>query len=319
MSSTSRRAVILGGTGAIGGATAQRLAERGWSVDVTGRDSSGMPAELVELGVRFHAVDRTDTAGVSRLIGDGADLLVDLVAYTGVDVEALMPAMRNTTSIVIASSRAVYTDPAGNHINGDTPPRFPIPIPESNSTLAPADDGTVPFSREDYAPCKASVERAALKSGLAVTIIRPSKVHGRWARNARTQSIVEQMLSGVKKIELANRGESVDHLTAAANAAALIETVADSPGTRILNIADPDALTATDIVAAIGDALGWTGNLVGLEPGVLGGKHPWNATYPIILDTRAATRLGYTAVAPGRALIAEEALWVASQFGQVLR
>lgn len=33
------RAVILGGTGAIGGAVAARLAAAGWAVDVTGRDA----------------------------------------------------------------------------------------------------------------------------------------------------------------------------------------------------------------------------------------------------------------------------------------
>lgn len=48
MSSTSRRSLILGGTGAMGGAAAKRLAERGWSVEVRGRESSGMPAGLIE-------------------------------------------------------------------------------------------------------------------------------------------------------------------------------------------------------------------------------------------------------------------------------
>lgn len=271
-----------------------------------------MPTELTERGVRFHAVDRRDTVAFSRLIGEGADLLVDLVAYSGADVEALLPAMRDAASIVIASSRAVYIDPAGHHINGDIPPQFPVPIPESNATLPPAREGTDPFTREGYAPSKVSVERTALDSGLPVTIIRPSKVHGRWARNARTRSIVEQMLSETKVIELANRGESIDHLTAASNAAALIEAVADSPGARILNIADPDPLTATEIVTAIGSALRWQGRTVGREPGLPGGEHPWNAVFPIVLDMRAATRLGYTAVAPGRELIAAEATWVAA-------
>jgi hypothetical protein len=71
MSSTSRRALILGGTGAMGGAAAKRLAERGWSVEVRGRESSGMPAGLIERGVRFHAVNRSDTVAISRLIGGG--------------------------------------------------------------------------------------------------------------------------------------------------------------------------------------------------------------------------------------------------------
>ena len=77
-SSSVRRAVILGGTGAIGGATAERLARDGWSVDVTGRDPRLMPAALQDLGVRFRALDRSDASGIERLIGDGVHLLVEI-------------------------------------------------------------------------------------------------------------------------------------------------------------------------------------------------------------------------------------------------
>ncbi|CCE74387.1 NAD-dependent epimerase/dehydratase family protein [Clavibacter nebraskensis] len=290
-SSSSRRALVLGGTGAIGGATAERLARDGWSVDVTGRDPLAMPAALADLGVRFHAVDRSDARAIERLADDGVDLLVDLVAFTAADVEALLPAMRVSGSVVVASSRAVYVDDAGRHVNGDEPPHFPVPIPEENPTLAPAADDTDPFTREGYAPSKAAVERAAVDSGLPVTVIRPSKVHGRWARNARTRAIVERMLAGAETIELADRGASVDHLTAAANAAALIAHAADVPGTRILNAADPDPLTAADVVAVIADELGWRGRIVPL-------------------DTRASLALGYAPVGPGAELLRAEVAWI---------
>lgn len=311
MSSSSRRAVILGGTGAIGGAAAERLADRGWSVDVTGRDSTGMPEELSSCGVRFHAVERGDTAAVERLVGDGADLLVDLIAYSAYDITELLPVMRNVGSVVVASSRAVYVDSQGRHINGDEPPEFPIPIPEDWPTLPPADADSNPFTREGYAPGKVAVERAASESGLPVTVIRPSKVHGRWARNARTRRIVERMLAGAPTIKLA-RGGAIDHLTAAANAAALIEVLADRPGARILNIADPDPLTATQIVEAIARSVGWEGRIIGLEPDDPGGEHPWNAAHPIVLDLTAATELGYRPVGAGSELIGDEVTWVAA-------
>ncbi|GAB3391219.1 hypothetical protein GCM10027568_16460 [Humibacter soli] len=304
--------MILGGTGAIGGATAERLADRGWNVDVTARDSAGMPEELSSRGVRFHAVERGDTAAVERLVGDGVDLLVDLIAYSAPDVTELLPVMRGVESVVVVSSRAVYVDSQGRHINGDEPPEFPVPIPEDWPTLAPADPDSNPFTREGYAPGKVAVERASLDSGLPVTVIRPSKVHGRWARNARTRVIVERMLADAPTIELANRGDAIDHLTAAANTAALIEVVADRPGARILNIADPDPLTATQIVEAIARPIGWDGRIVGLEPDAPGGEHPWNAAHPIVLDLTAATDLGYRPVGTGSELIAEEATWVAS-------
>lgn len=311
MSTTARRAIILGSTGAIGGATAQRLAEHGWSVEVTGRDKDGLPQELTDAGVRFHAIDRADTPALSRLIGDGADLVVDLLAFTGADIDALLPALANSSCVVVASSRAVYVDSEGRHINGDAPPRFRVPIAETTETVAPAVEGTDPFTRSGYAPSKVAVELAAAKSGLPITILRPSKVHGRWARNARTRSTVERMLAGADVIEVADRGESVDHLTAALNTAALIETVADDPGARILNTADPDLLRASEIIRAIGRTLGWHGRIIELEPDVSGGDHPWRSDHPVVLDTSAAEKLGYRPVGTARELLAAEVEWIA--------
>jgi len=310
VSSSTKRAVILGGTGAIGGATAQRLASEDWSVDVTGRDPNRMPDELARFGVRFHTTDRSDGSALSQLIGDGCDLLVDLIAYSAEDVAVALPAYRDSRSVVVISSRAVYVDELGRHINGDEPPQFSIPLPESNPTLAPAAPGTSPFSREGYAPSKVAVEQAALDSGLPVSIIRPSKVHGRWARNARTSTIVRRMRENDRDLHL-RRGGAMDHLTAAANTAALIGAVAEAPAARILNSADPDPLTAVEIVEAIADAISWRGRVIPVgedEPGL---DLPWAAAHPIVLDTTESLGLGYRPVGAGRALLAAEARWVA--------
>ena len=309
------RAVILGGTGAIGGATAARLAASGWAVEVTGRDPASMPPELIAAGVQFHSIERSDARAIGHLVGDGVELLVDLLAYRAADVRALLPVMRSVASSVLISSRAVYVDPVGRHINSDEPPTFPVPINEDTPTLPPAADDVDPFSRDGYAPSKVAVERAALDSGAPVTVIRPSKVHGRWARNPRTRSFVKSMVRGDRMIELAARGASIDHLTAAANTAALIDTVAALPGQRILNSADPDTPTAEQIVQAIGTRLGWNGTLDLLdgEADPHNGRHPWLTAYPIVLDTRASVRLGYVPGGNGLDLLAEEVDWVAAQ------
>jgi hypothetical protein len=52
------------------------------------------------------------------------------------------------------------------------------------------------------------------------------------------------MLRGEPTLELADP-DAVDHLSAAANAAALIETLAAHPGPRILKAADPSRLRQT--------------------------------------------------------------------------
>lgn len=138
------RAVILGGTGAIGGATAERLSLDGWTVDVTGRDAAAMPDELRSAGVRFPPLARDQVAGIGRLVGDDTDLLVDLVAYAARDARALLPVMGSVGQTVVISTRAVYVDADGRHINGDEPPRFPVPLPEDNPTLPPAGDDVDP-------------------------------------------------------------------------------------------------------------------------------------------------------------------------------
>jgi nucleoside-diphosphate-sugar epimerase len=89
----------------------------------------------------------------------------------------------------------------------------------------------------------------------------------------------------------------VDHTTAAANIAALVEVVAAQPGTRILNCADPDAPTALEISRAVAAHLGhqWEEVLID-DPEPTVGRHPWDVAHPIVLDTTASTRLGYRPV-----------------------
>ncbi|WP_243697032.1 NAD-dependent epimerase/dehydratase family protein [Labedella endophytica] len=306
------KAVILGGTGAIGAATALRLLGAGWSVDVTGRDPSAMPPELVNVGGRFHPIDRSDASAVGGLAADDTDLLVDLLAFSGPDVRALLPVMGAVGRTVLMSGRAVYTDPFGRHINSDEAPVFPVPIPEDNPTLDPAADDIDPFTREGYAPGKVAVEREALASGLEVTIIRPSKVHGPFARNARTRSVVERMTSGAAVIDIADGGRSIDHLTAAANAAALVETAAAGGLPGVVNGADPDPLTALEIFETIADVAGWTGELRPIvdDGDEERGHHPWRSRNPIVLDMTRAIAAGYEPAGTGRALLADEVEWV---------
>lgn len=303
------RAVLLGGTGAMGGATAMMLSEAGWSVDVTGRDPSRMPKALTEAGVNFHQIDRHDIREVQHLIGHGADLLVDLLAYSAPHVRALLPALADVTNMVLISSRAVYTDDAGRHLNGDAPPRFTSPLSETAPTVPPAADDVDPDTREGYAPGKVAAELAALESGFPVTVIRPSKVHGRWARNARTSSVIQLLRSGVERIELA-QASTIDHLSAAKNVAALIHTVAPLPGRRILNAADPDAPTAEDIVRIIAAELSWNGHIERAIDGAELFRHPWQTA--MTLDTTAALKMAYRPVGNAVDLITDEVRWLLS-------
>ncbi|MGL6279512.1 MAG: NAD-dependent epimerase/dehydratase family protein [Gaiella sp.] len=304
------RALILGGTGAIGLATARLLLAQGWEVELTGRDPGRMPSDLLGAGARFHAFDRRDARAVGAAFGTGADLLVDCVCFTAGDAEQLLPLARQASSTVMVSSKAVYVDADGNHVNGDGAPRFPIPVTEAQPTLPPG--GGDYDTREGYGPNKVAAEHVLLDSGLPVTVLRPSKVHGAGARRPRTWVVVRRVLERRPAVVLADRGASVDHTTAAANVAALIEVVAAQPGRRVLNAADPDAPSALAIVRAVATHLGHLWDEVLLDgPAADGvGAHPWEARHPIVLDTTAAAALGYAPAGDFAATVREEVDWL---------
>ncbi|MBR7829962.1 saccharopine dehydrogenase NADP-binding domain-containing protein [Actinospica sp. MGRD01-02] len=304
------RALILGGTGMIGGATARRLAAAGWRVEVAGRDPGRLPPDLAAAGVRFHQADRADAARLGEVLGDGADLLVDCVCYTAADARLLLPLAARASSAVLISSKAVYVDAAGRHANSDAAPDYGGPITESQATLPPGDmDHRSP---EGYGPNKVAAELVALDSGLPISILRPARVHGVGARRPREWVFVKRVLDRRPAVLLSARGAGIVQPTAAANIAALIETVAHRPGARILNSADPDAPSVREIAKTIARQLGHSWNEVLLddtaEPGL--GRTPWDGPHPVILDTTASLKLGYKPVGDYAGTVAEEVDWL---------
>ena len=118
------RALIIGGTGATGRATASRAASAGGDVVLTGRDAARMPADIAAAGGMFTAADRADARRLAEVLGDGADLLVDCLCYGGGDATALLPLARQAASTVMISGKAVYADAAGRHANSAVKPRL---------------------------------------------------------------------------------------------------------------------------------------------------------------------------------------------------
>jgi nucleoside-diphosphate-sugar epimerase len=293
---TGKRAVILGGTGVLGRAVAWRLLNAGWAVDVTGRNRDNMPEALAAAGARFVASERRDPAALAGIIGSGADLVVDAVCYTEADARQLLPHLPGVGSAVMLSSKAVYVDSAGNHVNSGVAPRFDTPVREDNPTMEPAAGDY--DSPEGYGANKVAAERALLDSGHPVTVIRASKVHGEGASRPREWMFVKRILEGRPAVFLAGAGQGGDHTTAAVNAAALVERVAAVPGTRVLNSADPDAPNARVIARTIAEYLGHEWDEVLLDesaPAGLG-DHPWDFRPPLVLSTAASLELGYEPV-----------------------
>ncbi|HEX3802428.1 MAG TPA: NAD-dependent epimerase/dehydratase family protein [Solirubrobacteraceae bacterium] len=303
------RAFVIGGTGLIGGAVDRWLLAAGWDVDVLARGTRRVPEDLTGR-VGFTAADRSDARAVRAAFGGGADLLVDCACFTAADAAGLLPLAAHATSTVMFSSKAVYADALGRHANSPEPPRFEGPVTESQPTV-PAGDMDY-RSREGYGANKVAAERVLLDSGLPVTVLRPSKVHGRGAAPARAWVFVKRVLDGRPVVLLAGMGRGIDHPSAAVNIASLVEAIAERPAARILNAADPDAPSGVDIAGIVASHLAHKWKVVLLDDDVPAplGWHPWDGRPPVVLDTTAALGLGYRPAGDFASTIADELDWL---------
>ena len=260
--------------------------------------------------------DRDDASALATAAGNGWDLLVDCICYTAAQAELLLPLVRDAGSTVVLSSKAVYVDDAGNHSNSPSPPRFRGPVTEQQPTMKPGD---MPYdSPEGYGPNKVAAEQVLLDSGLPVTVLRTSKVHGEGAARPREWYFVRRVLDRRSTLLLAGRGAGAEHPTAAVNIAALVQVAAEQPGRRILNIADPDVpdgLAISRVIATLMDH-DWREVLLDDAAPPQLGRHPWHRLPPVVLDTSAAQALGYRPVGDYATTVAEEVTWLVEQVGR---
>jgi nucleoside-diphosphate-sugar epimerase len=116
-----------------------------------------------------------------------------------------------------------------------------------------------------------------------------------------------------ERVLLAAGGAGADHTSAASNIAALIQVIAERPGRRTLNAADPDTpngLAISRTVASLMDHR-WREELLlddDAPPEV--GRHPWHRLPPFVLDMSAADALGYRPVGDYATTVAEEVRWL---------
>lgn len=178
---------------------------------------------------------------------------------------------------------------------------------------------TIDPGPETYSTRKFGLERRLLdRANEPITIVRPCAIHGSYSSHPREWWFVKRMLDGRKVIPLAYRGQSRFHTSAVANIAALISTALDRPGTRILNAADPAALTVAEIGASIGGYLAYEGTFLPLDVGddkgnAAIGSTPWSVPAPFMPNTNAAAMLGYTPVTPYDGSVSKTSAWLVAQ------
>jgi nucleoside-diphosphate-sugar epimerase len=301
---------VLGGNGQVGAAAALKLAAAGWEVTSSGRTAARFPPELREAGVVFIQSDRYVAGDLRQLLHQGGDAVIDCVGYTAEHARMLLPFRPGIGSLVFISSKAVYVDSHGRHTNSDERPEFAAPVTEEQPTMAPSD---IDYnSREGYGANKVAAENVLLDSGMAVSVLRPSRIHGAGAKRPREWVFVKRVLDGRRHLLLAHGGRGANHPTATVNLAQLAVFCAARPATRILNSADPDAPDGLAISRIIAAHLGHQWAEVSLDdsaPEDLG-HHPWNTVPPFILDTSAAERLGYVPAGSYAETVREEVDWL---------
>ncbi|MFF9815691.1 NAD-dependent epimerase/dehydratase family protein [Streptomyces sp. NPDC014006] len=293
-----KRALVIGATGQIGRPTVRALAEDGWEVLAASR-GGGRDAGWPE-GVRPSRLDREDDGALASAVGDGCELVVDLVAYGARHARQLTALAGRVGSAVVVSSVAVYEDDRGRSFDTqDSPdgfPCYPVPLTEEQPTVAPGE--------ASYSTGKVALERELLAAGdrLPTTLLRPAAVHGPYSPLPRELYFVKRNLDGRRRRVLAHRGESRFHPSGAGTIAELVRLAAARPGSRVLNACDPEAPTVAEIGAAVDAAMGVETDTVlldGAPPSPSVGRTPWSTQWPLVCDMSAAAReLGYVPGAP---------------------
>jgi len=288
----ARRALIIGGSGQIGRAVARRLAEAGWTVTAAQKRPERFPADVAASTIKL---DREAPGALAHAVSSGFDALIDTVAYDEGHARQLLEAQGDVGALVVISSGSVYRDEAGRTLDESRQngfPQFPVPITEDQPTVAP---GVATYSTR-----KAALEEALLQgTRRPLTILRPFAIHGEGSPHVREWWFLKRILDGRKRIPLAFAGESRFHTSATANIAELVRVALDAPATRILNAADPEALTVAQIGEAIARIYGAAPEFVRLDgPPRRGvGATPWTGAGPMVADMARARALGYRPVA----------------------
>jgi nucleoside-diphosphate-sugar epimerase len=296
----AKTAFLLGGTGQIGRAAAARFLAAGWDVVLASRGQRPIADELQE--PPHVQVDREDTEALRTALGDGVDVLVDVVAFEPEHGKQLLALGDLVRSLIVISTGSVYVDRGGSRsldeaTNAEEFPDFQGPIPETQPTVPPGET--------TYSTKKVAIEQTLLEHDRKpVTIVRPFAIHGPGGTLSREWYFVKRALDGRRFVPLGDRGRGRFNTTSTENLAELILLAAERPRTGVFNCGDPDPPSVLEIARAIGTAMDhdWTEVLFEwAEPWERGveriGDTPWSGPKPLVADMSIAEiDLGYRPV-----------------------
>jgi nucleoside-diphosphate-sugar epimerase len=290
------RFAVLGGTGFIGHHVTRWLVQAG--EDVTTIHRGHTPARVP--GARSLTADRQrPSALASALAAAAPNVLIDMTAYTGEDMERLLAAVpASLERLVVISSGDVYWTYGAFLGLSQTLPAGPA-LDES----APLREQLYPYraqanGSEDllYWYEKNVVERTARTSaGVPVTILRLPMLYGPDDPQQRVGGYVERLWASGPEMRL-NTAEAnwrctrgyVEDVAWAIQLASRDERAAGA----IFNVGEADALTELEWVRAIAAAAGWSGSVLSDPAAPASSPAKW--AIPLVVDTtRIREVLGY--------------------------
>ena len=150
-----------------------------------------MPPQLVESGARVSILDREQPGELAHALADGADALIDTIAFTQIHADQLLDVQGCVGAFVVVSSASVYRDAAGKTFdearqNGF--PELPVPIAETQPTVHPGPT--------TYSTRKVALEHRLLdQARVPVTVLRACAIHGMGSQHPREWWLVKRILA----------------------------------------------------------------------------------------------------------------------------
>jgi nucleoside-diphosphate-sugar epimerase len=254
-----RGVLVTGASGFIGRRIVAALAKAGWQVRAAARDPSLITASGVE---RTAMRDLAHGADWPRLL-DGATHVVHLAGiahapgalpdavYNRINAEAvgeLAGAARGKVErLVFMSSVRAQAGLSADH-----------PISEQNA----------PSPTDAYGRAKLEAERLVAASGVAFSVLRPAVVYGKGVKgNIATLATLARTSMPLPFAGFANR-RSLLALDNLASAVALVLDVEQATNETFL-VADDEAISVADLVAAMREGLGRSPHLVKVPQGAV--------------------------------------------------
>jgi len=287
------KVVVLGGTRFIGPYVVRLLAEQGHDVTIVHRGET--EAELPEPVQHVHVEFPRLAEALDRLRLKSVDVVLDMVPYLDKGGHGVLAFGGIAERGVVITSCDVYRA-FGRLWWSEPGPPDPMPLTEDSPLRArPAPD----TGSQEVAFDNIDVEKAVGGGPMSVTILRLPATHGPGDPQHRLHRYLKRMDDHRPVIVLEERHARwrwtrgyVENVAAAIALAVDDERAAG----RVYNVAEPTVYAEADWVRRIGDAAGWSGEVVAIPktdlPEQL--RQPYNFDQDYVVDSgRIRNELGF--------------------------